>query len=87
MLKIEGLNINENTIEEIIEDENVNVCDINLNINLKKYYIKGYKDIKWIYCENEIVKTNFIELIKDIINKNKFKNIKYNNRIYKWISL
>ena len=26
MLKIEGLNINENTIEEIIEDENVNVC-------------------------------------------------------------
>ena len=46
MLKIEGLNINENTIEEIIEDENVNVCDINLNINLKKYYIKGYKDIK-----------------------------------------
>ena len=32
MLKIEGLNINENTIEEIIEDENVKVCDINLNI-------------------------------------------------------
>ena len=44
MLKIEGLNINENTIEEIIEDENINVCDINLNI--KKYYIKGYKDVK-----------------------------------------
>ena len=32
-LKIEGLNINENKIEEIIEDENINICDINLNIN------------------------------------------------------
>ena len=32
-LKIEGLNINENKIEEIIEDKNINICDINLNIN------------------------------------------------------
>ena len=79
MLKIEGLNINENTIEEIIEDENVNICDINLNINLKKYYIKGYKEVKSIYCENEIEKTNFIELVKDIINKNEFKKLKYIN--------
>ena len=69
-LKIEGLNFNENKIEEIIEDKNINVCDINLNINLKKYYIKGYKEVKSIYCENEIEKTNFIELVKDIINQN-----------------
>ena len=83
-LKIEGLNINDNKIEEIIEDENINICDINLNINLKKYYIKGYKEVKSIYCENEIEKTNFIELVKEIINKNGFKKIyKYNNRIYK----
>ena len=27
---------------------------VNLNVNLKKYYIKGYKDIKSIYCENEL---------------------------------
>ena len=41
-----------------------------MNINLKKYYIKGYKEVKSIYCENEIEKTNFIELVKDIINQN-----------------
>ena len=69
-LKIEGLNFNENKIEEIIEDKNINFCDINLNINLKKYYIKGYKEVKSIYLENEIEKTNFIELVKDIINQN-----------------
>ena len=74
---MEGLNINENKTEEIIEDENINICDINLNMNLKKYYIKGYKDVKSIYCENEIEKTNFFELIKDIINKNEFKKLKF----------
>ena len=78
-IKIEGLNINENKIEEIIEDKNINICDINLNINLKKYYIKGYKEVKSIYCENEIEKTNLIELVKEIINKNGFKKLKYIN--------
>ena len=47
-----------------------------LNINLKKYYIKDYKDVKSIYCENEIEKTNFIELVKEIINKNGFKKLR-----------
>ncbi len=77
-LKIEGLN-NKNKIEEIIEKENINLCDINLNINQSKYYIKSFKEVKSIYCEDEIEKNNCFELIKDIIIINGFPNLKYLN--------
>jgi len=83
-INIKGLNklykITNNNIE-IIENENINLCDINLSLNLNKYYIKCLKNIRSIYCELEIQKTNFfnIQKIKDIINQNRFKNLKYIN--------
>ena len=80
-IKIEGLSkINKekkNNNFEIIEDKDVNLCDINLNIYQNKYYIKDYKNIRSIYCEEEII--NFISIIEDIINKNGFINLKYIN--------
>ena len=68
-----------NKIEEIIENENINLCDINLNLNQTKYYIKCFKNVKSIYCEEEIEKLNFFETIKDIILQNKFENLKHLN--------
>ena len=82
-IKIEGLNkLNKekkNNNYEIIEDKDVNLCDINLNIYQNKYYIKDYKNIRSIYCEEEIQNINFISIIEDIINKNGFINLKYIN--------
>ena len=66
-IKIEGLsklnkeNKNNNNYE-IIEDKDINLCDINLNIYQNKYYIKDYKNIRSIYCEEEIQNINFIQL-------------------------
>ena len=83
-IKIEGLSKlnkekkNNNNIE-IIEDKDINLCDINLNIYQNKYYIKDYKNIRSIYCEEEIQNINFISIIEDIINKNGFINLKYIN--------
>ena len=56
----------------------------NLNIHQNKYYIKDYKNIRSIYCEEEII--NFISIIEDIINKNGFKNLKYINLTIRNIS-
>ena len=82
-IKIEGLSkLNKekkNNNIEIIEDKDVNLCDINLNIYQNKYYIKDYKNIRSIYCEEEIQNINFISIIEDIINKNGFINLKYIN--------
>ena len=64
---------------EIIEDKDVNLCDINFNIYQNKYYIKDYKNIRSIYCEDEIQNINFISIIEYIINKNGFINLKYIN--------
>ena len=87
-IKIEGLSkINKekkNNNFEIIEDNNIkdnniNLCDINLNNYQNKYYIKDYKNIRSIYCEEEIQNINLISIIEDIINKNGFNNLKYLN--------
>ena len=77
-IDIKGLNTinnNLNEVEEIIENNGINLCDINLSIGVKKYFIKSYKDINSIYCENEIQKTYFNELI----NFNELENLKYIN--------
>ena len=77
-IEIKGLNkINYNLeqTEEIIENDNSNICDINLSIGLKKYFIKSFNDIKSIYCEKEIQKTN----LKKLINSKKLNNLKYIN--------
>ena len=61
-IKIEGLGklIKNNNNIEIIENININNCDINLSLN--KIDIKSLKDIRSIYCEEEI--QNFISIIK-----------------------
>ena len=61
-IKIEGLGklIKNNNNIEIIENININNCDINLSLN--KIYIKSLKDIRSIYCEEEI--QNFISIIQ-----------------------
>ena len=83
-IKIEGLGklrekMNEkedSQIYEIIENENINLCDINLSLKLNKYYIKSFKNIRSIYCDKEIQKTNLISIIQDINQKN-MKKLKY----------
>ena len=78
-IKIEGLGKlkekkmkekEENKIQEIIEKENINLCDINFSLGLKKYYINSFKNIRTIYCDEEIQKTNLISIIQDIMNQN-----------------
>ena len=72
-------NIKDNKIEEIIEDETINFCDINLCLSQKIYYIKSLKNIRSIYCEEEIQKTNLMNIlpIQNIIST--FNKLKYLN--------
>ena len=81
-IKIKGLSkLNKekkNNNFEIIKDRNVNLCDIILNIYQNKYYIKDYKNIRSIYCEEEIQIINFISITENII-KNGFINLNYIN--------
>ena len=67
-----------NPIEEIIEDKNINLNVLNLSLNIKRYIVKSLKDLKSIYCEDEIQKLNFFKIrkIKDIIDNNGFQNLK-----------
>jgi len=77
-IDIKGLNkINNdlNKVEEIIEDNKINICDINLSIGLKKYLIKSFKNVESIYCEDEIQKTN----LKELINQKELNTLKYIN--------
>ena len=80
-IKIEGLiklNTRKDYNIEIIEgNKNINLCDINFNI--EKLYIKSLKDIKSIYCEEEIQNTNLFSIIEYIINENGFQKLKYIN--------
>ncbi len=70
-----------NQIEEIIENKDVNLCDINLSLYQKKYYIKSLKDVRLIYCEDENQLINFFNIskIQNMINNNEFQNLKYLN--------
>jgi len=77
-IDIQGLNKinnNLNEIEEIIENEGVNLCDINFSIGIKRYCIKSFKYINSIYCENEIEKTN----LKELIYHKELENLKHIN--------
>ena len=62
-------------IEKIIEKKEINLCDINLNLNQKEYYIKSFKNVNSIYCEDEIQISNLLNLLKD----KKLDNIKHIN--------
>ena len=65
-------------IEKIIEKEDIHLCDIHLNINQKQYFIKSFKDLRSIYCENEINNEN-LKYIYYIFEENNLKNLKYIN--------
>ena len=65
---------NEINIEEIIEKKDINLCEINLNFNQSKYYIKSFEKLRSIYSENENQSINLL----NILNKNnKFDNVKH----------
>ena len=80
-IKIEGLiKLNKRkdyNIEIIEENKNTTLCDINFNI--KKLYINNLKEIKSIYCEEEIQKTNLFSIIEQIINETGLQKLKYIN--------
>ena len=81
-IKIEGLNklIQRTDCQiEIIENKKINLCDLNIINVQRKYYIKCLKEIRSIYCEDEIQNENLISIIKDIINKKGFQKLKYIN--------
>ena len=66
-LDIKGiLEDNEINIEEIIEKKDINLCEINLNFNQSKYYIKSFEKLRSIYSENENQSINLL----NILNKN-----------------
>ena len=69
-----------NYIEEIIEKEDINLNDIFLNLNKKKYFIKSLENIREIYAENEtqILKFFNIEIIKKHLVKG-FQKLKHLN--------
>ena len=72
-IDIKGIKFN-NDIEEIIEKDNINLCDIYLNLNLNKYFIKSFKNLRYIYSENEIKLNDLL-----LINNENLNNLKYIN--------
>ncbi len=67
---------NEINIEEIIEKKDVNLCEINLNVNQSKYYIKSFEKLRSIYSEKENQSINLLNILNKI---NKFDYLKYIN--------
>ena len=55
---------NKINIKEIKEKNDINLCDINLNINQEEYFIKSFKELRSIYCEDIINKNILIEINK-----------------------
>ena len=51
-------------IKEIKERNDINLCDINLNLNQEQYFIKSFKELRSIYCEDIINKNTLIEINK-----------------------
>ena len=49
-----------------------------MNFNQKQYFIKSFKDLRSIYCENEI-KNEDLNYIYHIFEENNLKNLKYIN--------
>ncbi len=66
-------------VDEIIEKEDINICDIYFNINQNKYFIKSLKELRTIYSEEEIQKKDLL-IIKNLLNDIKYlEKLKYIN--------
>ena len=73
-IDIKGIE-NKINIKEIKEKNDINLCDINLNLNQEQYLIKSFKDLRSIYCEDIINKKTLL-VINQIDN---LSNLKYIN--------
>jgi hypothetical protein len=81
-IDIKGINDeNKKNIIEIIEKEDINLCDIYFNLNLNQYFIKSFKNLRSIYSENEV---NY-SILNKLLNHN-MNNLKYINLIIDDIS-
>ena len=67
---------NKLNVKKIIEKEDINICDIYLNIFQEEYLIKSYKNLRSINCEEEIQQNNIInQLFKEDLNNLKYINL------------
>ncbi len=73
-IDIKGIE-NKINIKEIKEKNDINLCDINLNLNQEQYFIKSFKDLRSIYCKDIINKKTLL-VINQIDN---LSNLKYIN--------
>ena len=74
-IDIKGIKQDKIIVEKIIENNEINLCDINLDFNLKQYEIQSFKNIRSIYCQNEIQNNN----LENLMNINEFNDLKYIN--------
>ena len=66
-LDIKGiLEDNEINIEEITEKKDINLCEINLNVNQSKYYIKSFEKLSSIYSEKKNQSINLLNILNKI---------------------
>ena len=72
-IDIKGIRNDEKTIKEIKENNNINLCDLNLNLN--QYLIKSFKNLRSLYFESE--NNNLIQNIFHQVRD--FENLKYIN--------
>jgi surface protein len=73
------IKLKENSLDNIIEDQNINCCDINLSLNKKEIIIKSLSNLRSIYYDDDIEKTNFFEINIIKNNLSKFQKLKYLN--------
>jgi len=75
-IDIKGTNYeNKENIKEIIEKEDINLCDIYFNLNFNQYFIKSFKNLKTIYCEDEISISNLNKLLNQNLDNLKYINL------------
>ena len=72
-IDIKGLN-NKTNIEDIIEKEDIYLCDIYFNLNIKQYFIQSFKNLRSIYNENEVN----LSILNKLLNQD-LKNLQYIN--------
>ena len=74
---IKGIKYGKNIkIKKIIEKKDINICDIYLNSFQEEYFIKSFKKLRSIYCEEEIQENNLLnELFKDDLDNLKYINL------------
>ena len=79
-IDIKGIK-NKINLKEIKENNDINLCDINLNLNQEQYFIKSFKELRSIYCEDIINKNTLIEINKiENLSNLKYINLSIGNK-------